>query len=164
MRAALSGYVINISSTSGIRGVPCYECYTGKFSIFFIYSLYFLPIKISEKVIQDKDNLDIFKKLNIEASLDLFLFCSMGSIFASFLPLIAFVIYWPKHLAPDFALASCHVLPHPILSSFVLSYPLLSYPILSYPLLSYLILSHSFISHPILSYSFLSHLIPFHPI
>lgn len=30
MRAAMSGYVINISSTSGIRGAPCYDFYTGK--------------------------------------------------------------------------------------------------------------------------------------
>ena len=30
MRAAMSGYVMNISSTSGIRGAPCYDFYTGK--------------------------------------------------------------------------------------------------------------------------------------
>ena len=30
MRKKGGGYVINISSTSGIRGIPCYEFYTGK--------------------------------------------------------------------------------------------------------------------------------------
>ena len=30
MRVAKSGYLMNISSTSGIRGAPCYEFYTGK--------------------------------------------------------------------------------------------------------------------------------------
>ena len=30
MRKKGGGYVINISSTSGIRGIPCHEFYTGK--------------------------------------------------------------------------------------------------------------------------------------
>lgn len=29
MRAQRSGYIINLSSTSGIRGIPCFEAYTG---------------------------------------------------------------------------------------------------------------------------------------
>ena len=99
----------------------------------------------------------ILKHLSISS------FSALWALFASFLPLIAFVIYWPKHLAPDFALASCHALPHPILSSFVLSYPLLSYPILSYPLLSYLILSYPILSYPILSCPISSHSILSYP-
>jgi NAD(P)-dependent dehydrogenase (short-subunit alcohol dehydrogenase family) len=34
MRKAMAGYIINISSTSGMRGIPCYEFYTGsKFAL-----------------------------------------------------------------------------------------------------------------------------------
>ena len=42
MRTAMSGYVINISSTSGIRGAPCYDFYTGKnISLSFLNNIYF---------------------------------------------------------------------------------------------------------------------------
>ena len=32
MRKKGGGYVINISSTSGIRGIPCFEFYTGNYT------------------------------------------------------------------------------------------------------------------------------------
>jgi NADP-dependent 3-hydroxy acid dehydrogenase YdfG len=37
MRKAMSGYIINLSSTSGIRGFPCYEFYTGQCKLFSFY-------------------------------------------------------------------------------------------------------------------------------
>jgi hypothetical protein len=49
MRAAMSGYVMNISSTSGIRGAPCYDFYTGwwKYSSFiFNFYSFFLFLKL----------------------------------------------------------------------------------------------------------------------
>ena len=52
MRAAMSGYIMNISSTSGIRGAPCYDFYTGKKTYsylmddisfnFFLYHLFWI--------------------------------------------------------------------------------------------------------------------------
>lgn len=36
MRAAMSGYVMNISSTSGIRGAPCYDFYTGMWKYIYL--------------------------------------------------------------------------------------------------------------------------------
>jgi NADP-dependent 3-hydroxy acid dehydrogenase YdfG len=53
MRKKKSGYVINISSTSGIRGIPCFEFYTGsKFALEGItdsmrYSLYAYNISVT---------------------------------------------------------------------------------------------------------------------
>lgn len=53
MRKQRSGYVINLSSTSGIRGIPCFEFYTGsKFALEGImdsmrYSLYAYNISVT---------------------------------------------------------------------------------------------------------------------
>ena len=45
MRAAMSGYVMNISSTSGIRGAPCYDFYTGKYiHLLYVTALYLLCV------------------------------------------------------------------------------------------------------------------------
>jgi NADP-dependent 3-hydroxy acid dehydrogenase YdfG len=50
MRKKGGGYVINISSTSGIRGIPCFEYYTGTYLvssiIFLVSSIIFLVSSI----------------------------------------------------------------------------------------------------------------------
>ena len=57
MRKKGGGYVINISSTSGIRGIPCFEYYTGTYlvsSIIFLVSSIILVPTIQAQVSNPK--------------------------------------------------------------------------------------------------------------